>query len=74
MSANRSRSVAKRARALAAAVFVALPLAPSGANRPVHEHGAHEIPAWVKHRVELQLGERSGEAQESFNPDREQDS
>jgi hypothetical protein len=57
-----------------AVALLALPLAPSSANRPQNEHGAHEIPAWVKNRVELQLGDRSGEEHKSSHPRVGQDS
>jgi hypothetical protein len=74
MSTELSRLSRLRARALVAAALVALPLAPAVANRPLNEHGAHDVPDWVKHRVELQPSDPAREVHGSFGLPAERDS
>jgi hypothetical protein len=61
LSRDSKRDVRKawRAGVLVVAIVAALPLSPASANRPLSEHGAHEVPEWVKQRVDLQLGDGS---------------
>jgi hypothetical protein len=72
MSAELSRP--RLLRALVAVVLLALPLAPVAANRPLNECGAHDVPAWVKHRVELQPRDHAWEAEASSGLPTERDS
>lgn len=69
-----SRLAAESFRAAAAVIVVALMVPPAAANRPLYEPGAHDIPAWVKNRVELQLGDRSREESSVAGPRTERDS